>query len=258
MDSETPQSSRFYEFLAWVELNKKNLAIGAAVFVALLFGYFVYQWYSNEQEAAANQALSAIRSTPTSAVMLPEPKAQEYLKVANKFGGTSAGERALLMAAADLYAQGKYQEAQAQFERFLKNYSHGPLAPQAVYGVAACLDALNKVDEALAKYQDVIARYPSEPVAGQAKLAMGRLYEAKNQSELALKMYEDLTKGNPASVWSAEARALREALLQSHPNLAPTNAPTTGAGNPPGAQSISIPLSALTNQAKPAATNSKK
>jgi predicted negative regulator of RcsB-dependent stress response len=258
MDSETPQSSRFYEFLAWVELNKKNLAIGAAVFVALLFGCFVYEWHSNQQEMVANQALSAIRSTPSSAAMLPEPKAQEYLKVANEFPGTGAGERALLMGAADLYAQGKYQEAQAQFERFLKNYSHSSLAPQAAYGVAACLDALNKMDDALAKYQDVIARYSSDPVAGQAKLAMGRLYEAKNQPELALKTYEDLTKGNVASVWGAEARALRETLLQSHPNLAPTNAPATGAGKLPGTQSISIPLSALTNQAKPAATDSKK
>ena len=226
--------------------------------MALRFGYFVYQWHSNEQETAANQALSAIRSTPSSAAMLPEPKAQEYLKVANEFPGTGAGERALLMGAADLYAQGKYQEAQAQFERFLKNYSHSSLTPQAVYGVAACLDALNKVDEALAKYQDVIARYSSESVAGQAKLAMGRLYEAKNQPELALKTYDDLTKGNVVSVWSAEARTLRETLLQNHPNLAPTNAPTTGAGNLPGAQSISIPLSTLTNLAKPAATNSKK
>ena len=258
MDSETSQSSRFYEFLAWVELNKKNLAIAAGAIVALCFGYFIYQWHSNEQEAAANQALSAIRSTPSSAAMLPEPKAQEYLKVANEFSGTAAGERALLMAAADLYAQGKYQEAQAQFERFLKNHSQSPLTPQAVYGVAACLDALNKVDEALAKYQDIMARYPSEPIAGQAKLAMGRLYEAKNQPELALKTYEDLTKGNVPSVWSAEARTLRETLLQNHPNLVPTNAPTTGAGNLPGAQSISIPLSTLTNQGKPAATNSKK
>jgi len=258
MDSETSQSSRFYEFLAWVELNKKNLAIGAGALVALCFGYFVYQWHSNEQEAAANQALSAIRSTPSPSPMLPEPKAQEYLKVANEFSGTAAGERALLMAAADLYAQGKYQEAQAQFERFLKNYSHSPLAPQAVYGVAVCADALNKVDEALAKYQDVVARYPTESVAGQARLAMGRLYEAKNQPELALKTYEELTKGKETSVWSSEARTLRETLLQKHPNLAPTNAPTAGAGNLSGPQSISIPLSALTNQAKPAATNSKK
>ncbi|MEO8428435.1 MAG: tetratricopeptide repeat protein [Verrucomicrobiota bacterium] len=256
MDSETPQSSRFYEFLAWVELNKRNLAIGAGVLVALCFGCFVYQWHSNEQEAAANRALSAIHSTPGSTAMLPEPKAHEYLKVAKDFPGTGAGERALLMGAADLYAQAKYQEAQAQFEEFLKKYSHSSIAPQAVYGVAACLDALNKVDEALAKYQDVIARYSSESVAGQAKLAIGRLHEAKNQPELALKTYDDLIKVNV--VWSAEARALREALLQSHPNLVPTNAPTTGASNLLGRQSISIPLSALTNLVKPAATNSEK
>jgi predicted negative regulator of RcsB-dependent stress response len=258
MDSETPQSSGFYEFLAWVELNKKNLAIGGGTLMALCFGYFVYQWHANERETAANQALSAIRSPRSSAAMLSEPKAPEYLKVANEFPGTGAGERALLMGAADLYAQGKHQEAQTQFERFLKNYTHSSLTSQAVYGVAACLDALNKVDEALAKYQDIIARYSSESVAGQAKLAMGRLYEAKGQPELALKTYEDLTKGKEASVWSAEARTLRETLLQNHPNLVTTNAPTAGAGNLPGAQSISIPLSTLTNQGKPAATNSKK
>jgi predicted negative regulator of RcsB-dependent stress response len=258
MDSETPQSSGLYEFLAWVELNKKNLAIGAGAFAVLCFGYFVYQWHLNEQETSANQALSAVRSMPSSAAMLPEPKAQDYLKVANEFPGTGAGERALLMGAADLYTQGKYQEAQAQFEQFLKSYSHSSLTPQAVCGVAVCLDALNKVDDALAKYRDIIANYPDEPVAVHAKLAMGRLYEAKNQPELALKTYEDLTKGKEANIWSAEARTLRETLLQNHPNLAPTNAPTASVGNLPGAQSISIPLSALTNKTKPAATNSKK
>ncbi|MBI3414036.1 MAG: tetratricopeptide repeat protein [Verrucomicrobia bacterium] len=246
MDSETPQSKGFYEFLAWVELNKKNLITGGIAVVVLGFGLGVYRWRGDQRELLASQALleinppGAAQSTNT-----PPSKAPEYFKMAAEFAGTAAAERALLLAAGDLYVHGNYVQAQSYFEHFLKNNNGSPLAFQAALGTAACLDAQNKTDEALAKYREV-DRYSSGAGVSQARLAMARIYEAKNQPELALKAYDELAKAKDVNVWNSEARTLREALLQKHPQLAPTNAPAAASAAPPGA--ITIPMSAFTNQ----------
>lgn len=245
MDSEMPQSKGFYEFLAWIELNKKNLIRCGIILIVLGFGLGIYRWRNSQRESMANQALLEInppgdgRSTNT-----PPSKAAEYLKVAADFQGTAAGERALLLAAGDFYAHGKYTEAQTIFENFLKRHGDSPLAFQATLGVASCLDALNKTDEALAKYQEV-TRYSIGAGASQARLAMARIYETKNQPEQAIKAYDELTKAKDLNIWNSEARTLREALLQKFPNLAPTNAPAANVTTP-GA--ITIPMSALTNK----------
>ena len=250
MDSESPQSNGFYEFLAWIELNKNNLIMGGAILVAVGFGVGVYRWRDGQRELVANQALLDINppGSPAS-TNTPPSKAAEYLKVAADFSGTAAAERALLLAASDHYIHANYPAAQGIFEKFLKDFGGSPLAVQAAMGVASSYDAQNKTDEAITKYQDVVTRYSTGAGGSQARLAMARIYEAKNQPEQALKAYDELAKAKDFNVWNSESRALREALLQSHPNLAPTNLPAaTSAAVPPGA--ITIPIPSLTNQAK--------
>ena len=250
MDSEAPQSNGFYEFLAWIELNKNNLIMGGAVLIALGFGVGVYRWRAGQRELVANQALLDINPPGTAAsTNTPPPKAADYMKLATDFAGTAAAERALLLAAGDLYVHANYSAAQSAFEKHLKEFGNSPLAVQAAMGLASCYDAQNKTDEAIAKYQDVVTRYSTGAGGSQARLAMARLYEAKNQPEQALKAYDELAKAKDFNVWNNESRALREALLQRHPNLAPTNAPVVPtAANQPGAMTIPVP--ALTNPTK--------
>jgi TolA-binding protein len=161
----------------------------------------------------------AIRPS-TGSAGAPAHRAPDYLKVANQYENTGAGAHALLLAAGDLFTQDQYQEAQNQFERFLKKHDNDPLAPNAAFGVAACLDAQNKLDAALAKYQQVISQYPTSSVAGQAKLHIARLYELKNQPKQALNLYEEMLKAKGSGVGSAEAQSQRAALLLKHPELA--------------------------------------
>jgi tetratricopeptide (TPR) repeat protein len=247
MESNKSPSAGFYEFLAWVELNKQNLLIAAAVLLASALACGVYVWRKNQQETTANQALMAIRPSASSAGA-PLHRAPDYLKVANQYPKTSAGAHALLLGAGDLFTQDQYQEAQNQFERFLKEYGSDPLAPKADFGVAACLDAQNKLDLALAKYQQVIAQYPISSEAGQAKLHIARLYEIKNQPKQALSLYEEMRKGNAKSAWKDEAQSRRAALLQKYPELAETNAPVTVMTNLPVAPTSSVPLKTLENK----------
>jgi len=225
MSSQATGSTRLIEFLAWVEVNKKKLMIGAAAVAVAVAAYSIYQWHRNQAEAEATGALYKIL-TPASQTERPGgPGAQAFLQVASTHPGTSAGAQALLFGAEALFRENKFAETKTQFENFLRTYPDHPMAPTAAFGIAACLDAMDKTNEALAAHQDVVSRYAGSVVASQAKLGLARLYETKGDLAQALRIYEELARPTASSAWGAEASARREQLLQHHPELARTNPP---------------------------------
>ena len=225
MSSQATGSTRMIEFLAWVEVNKKKLLIGAVVVAVAIAAYSVYQWHRNEAEAEATAALYKIQ-TPASQTEKPGgPGAQAFLQVAITHPGTSAGAQALLFGVEGLFRENKFAEAKTQFENFLRTYPDQPMAPTAAFGIAACLDAMDKTNEALTAYQGVVSRYPGSVVASQAKLGLARLYETKGDLTQALRIYDELARPTASSAWGAEASARREQLLAHHPELAGTNPP---------------------------------
>jgi len=225
MSSQTTQSTRMIEFVAWAAVNKKKLLACAAIIAVGIAAGAIYQSNRNRAEAEASAALLKVDKPGVRPESAPEANAQAFLQVATAHPGTSAGERALLLAADALFRESKYAEAKTQFENFLRDYGENPLAPTAALGVAACWDALDKTNEALVAYQDVLSRFAGSAVVAQAKLGLARLYEAKNDPAQALKVYNELTRPNAPSAWSTEAAMRREQLLSKHPELARTNAP---------------------------------
>ena len=222
-DSTQP-STGLYEFLAWVELNKKRVLMGAVAVLLLIVALIVLNYVRDRREAAASDSLLALRPLFGAAERGNNPRPEELLRVTADYPSTSAGERALVLAASALFTEGKYPEAQSQFAKFLTDYGSSPLASIAALGVAASLDAQDKLDAAIAAYQDVAAKYPEDPVAARASLAVAALYEAKQQPEQALKTFEALSKPAIYGNTAMEAMVRKEQLLQRHPNLARTNA----------------------------------
>lgn len=228
MSSEaTTQSLSVYDVLAWLETNKKPLIVGFIIAVVLGFAIATYRYTSDRKELAASEALLKVKPTPAPDGTVTQPDPSAYLKVAEQYPNTSAGERALLLAGSTLFAQGKYQEAQAQLARFLQASPQTPFAATAAFGIAAALEAQNKTDEALSQYQNLAVRYPNSSVLDDAKLAVARIYEGKNQPELALRTYDELVKPEGMGTATAEAMARKTALLAKHPELAKTNAVTS-------------------------------
>lgn len=257
MSSETTGSTGVYEFLAWFEVNKKKVAWGfvALVIVGVVAAYF--RWRNQNVELQANQALLQLRPTPSGQGAETQPSAESFSKVAASFPSTEAAERALLLSAGTLFTEGKYAEAQAQFERFLEKHADHPLAPNAAYGRAAALEAQGKQDEALAAYQNLLTRYPRSFLTDRTKLSVARIYEAKNQPEQALKQYDELIDPQGARASASEALAMKEALLKRHPELvkpaappASTNAtaPSASVTNATGITNATAPSAATTNR----------
>lgn len=219
MESDVTQSAGFYKLWAWFETNKKQVTWGALAAVALgLIGwYFVYQ--QGEKEVIASEALANISLAQATG---PGPRPEnpgEYLKVAADYPRSSAGARALLLAAGSLFTEGKYSEAQAQFQRFLREHRDSPFLGQAMLGIAACLDAQGKTEDAITAYKSLIQHHPGENVMPQAKFALARLYEAQNKPEQARTLFEDVARGDPNSSLGSEAGMRWEELRIKHPEL---------------------------------------
>ena len=227
MQSEPQQSTWLYEVLAWLEFNRKLLIWACAGGLALVVAGYVYLWSRQVAEVHANEALLALRPRTAVDESQQPAAAADFLRFAEEHRSSSAAERALLLAAGELYRDGRYPEAQSAFQKALERNRRGPLAPTAALGVAASLDAQDQVDAALAAYQAVVADFPDTPASARARFALALLHESRNQPEQALKIYDELAAARKLGRASMEASVKREALLKQHPELAPTNAAVT-------------------------------
>jgi len=158
----------------WLEA-KKNLLIGIAIALLVIWGiYFFVTTQQEQKELAAGQALTQLLTTPPASAAGAGQMADALARLAAQYPGTAAGQRAQLQAAAALFTTGRYAEAQAQFQKFIDANASGPLAATAQLGIATSLEAQGK-PEALAAYQRVVSVFPASPAEPAAKAALARL-----------------------------------------------------------------------------------
>lgn len=250
-----------YDLLAWLEVNKKKVGIAAAVLVALGFLFATIRHFKRQKEERASAELLALKPTLVQPTNSPPPQAAGFLKVAENYSGTSAAERARILAATTLFTEGRYADAEKEFSKFLQEFSGSPWAPTAAYGVAASQEAGGKANEAFASYQNVVTAHANSPVVSDAKLALARIYENRKQPEQALRLYNELTAPlpgeQPGQGGNPQAENRKEALLRAHPSLntnAMAPAPLAVAPAAP-APAATNPVPAATNAAPAAATN---
>lgn len=255
MSSDVTQTAGFYDFLAWLEVNKKRVVtiIAVVAVLALAISFTIYT--KNQREIAADAALLKLGLPLAQTDAAPTATAKDFEKVAIDFAGTGAGERALLESAGLLFSESNYAEALVQFKKFQADYSASRMVGISVIGVAACLDAQNKIDEAIIAYKDVLARFPSESVAGQSRIALARIYEARKQPDVALKYYDEILKSSVRSGWANEASEFREMLLSKNPNLISNTVPAVVKAMPqikstPALTNVVKSVNAVTNAAK--------
>jgi len=215
---------------AWFETNKKPAAVagGIAVIVGLVVWFVV--WQQAQKQIDAGNALSDV-AVGSGGQRTDTPEA--YLRVAANFPKSSAGAQAVLLAAANLFADGKFPEAQAQFEKFIREYRESPFMSQALLGVAACLEAEGKTEQALTAYKDLVTRHAKESVIPQAKFALARLYEAQGKPELARDLFEQIEHDNPYGSLGSEAGMRLEDLNTKYPKPVPAPVSTAPLGTAP-------------------------
>jgi tetratricopeptide (TPR) repeat protein len=232
-------SSGMIGLLAWVEVNKKRLAIGGAAMIVLIAVVALVVQQQARREINASRALSDIRIPANPALPAQSGTAEALLKLADEYAGTKAAARALLISASVLYSEKRYDDAQKRYEKLLKDYPACPWVADANLGIAASLDAQGKSTDAISKFEEIRRRFATSPAAEEAKLSLARLYEGQRPED-AFRLYDEVTKNSPGTSLAAEAAFRKEELERKHPELAKLNQPIMPAPMPAPMQMSNI------------------
>jgi tol-pal system protein YbgF len=177
----------------WDQHKGKVLLYGGLLLVALLISV-IYQVTEHRKLAASRAMLASATS------------AAEYAEVIEKFGGTMAAANAHLLLAASQREEGKFDEAIATLEDFLKAHPDHPLAGGALLSIGETQEAAGRGDEALATYQETAAKYPDSYGAPASLLAEAALLRNDGKTDEARRIYEDLISQFPESYMAQQAQ----------------------------------------------------
>ena len=240
MEPEVGQSESLLRLWNWILDRQKQLVNGVLGISILALGIYGFLNYQEGKEISASQAVSRASLGKLGEPTPPAELAAGFLKVAQDHAGTKAAAQATLRAASALFADSKFSEAQAQFERFISLDPASPFVGVAKFGVASCLDAAGKATEAAAKYDEIGQRYSTEPIAEDAKLALASSYITQNKPEMAYKLYQEMMESGKAGNSMQEIFSKRMELLQKYPYLQ---------SNTPPARAVTPTLNSTMNSA---------
>lgn len=234
MESKAADLPLSDKLLAWFETNKKPAALAASVVAVVGIVTWLVLNHQEEKATGASEALSSAFVSQLTGGMGRQDNPEPYLKVAAEYPGSNAGAQALLLAAGNLFSEGRFAEAQAQFEKFTREHRDSPFMAEALLGVAASLNAQGKSDLAVSAYKDLISHHPAETVIPQAKFSLASLYEAQNKPELARDLFTEVEREDRMGTMGVEAGMRVEDLISKYPRLAPPAVATTNSALPFG------------------------
>ena len=191
------------------EENKSTTLGAGIVLIALVAGFFGYQWYKNSQDVEGEKklykAVYAFESDSLSAA------AKEMAKISDEFGGNTQNLSDLYLGIT-LLKQGKYDQA---IEK-LKNFSSSDLLVQArAYSLVGDAYAEKKsFGEAIDYYQKAADYKPNKFFTPTYLLKLALAFEANKQGKEALDAYSQITDKFPESAESVPAKKYK-ALLES-------------------------------------------
>ncbi len=191
------------------EENKSTTLGAGIVLIALVAGFFGYQWYKNSQDVEGEKklykAVYAFESDSLSAA------AKEMAKISDEFGGNTQNLSDLYLGIT-LLKQGKYDQA---IEK-LKSFSSSDLLVQArAYSLIGDAYAEKKsFGEAIEYYQKAADYKPNKFFTPTYLLKLALAFEANKQGKEALDAYSQITDKFPESAESVPAKKYK-ALLES-------------------------------------------
>lgn len=108
-------------------------------------------------------------------------------------------ESAAFAEAEALNQAGKYKEAFAAYDAFLKSYSGSKLAPDALYGMGYTQFALKSYKSSAATQQKFLDSYATHPLAPNAMLSLANSQIQLGQIPAAKKTLKDLINTHPSA-----------------------------------------------------------
>ena len=138
----------------------------------------------------------------------------DFGSIADDYSGEVAGKAIFYLATAH-YESNNYDEAMANFEKYIKNYHQDRMTTaSAIAGIAACLEGKQEFAKAAEKYLEAVDYYPESPSAPDYYYGAVRCYvQADNlaKAEEALdKLHKDYSGTDyfrDAQMWVMKLKA---------------------------------------------------
>jgi tol-pal system protein YbgF len=123
------------------------------------------------------------------------------------------------------YNQGKYEQAIANFRRYLEGYGQTEAADNALFWIAESLNAQGRSSEALREYERLLADYPRSDRAAAALFKKGVLLLQLERREEGVTTLRSIITQYPAAPEATQAT--QELTRLGEPLTAPVLAPRT-------------------------------
>lgn len=182
---------------AFIEKYKKPIMYGFLAIILLVGGYFLYRNFVSEpREAKANELIAKGQQyfatnnfeTALKGDSLGFPG---FVKIADEYGSTKAGNLAQLYAGLSYAKTGKYQEAVNCLEDF-SDCDDEMVSPAAIGALGNCYAELDQLDKATATLLKAAKAADNNSLSPIYLIQAGEIFEAQGKPEKALECYQEI------------------------------------------------------------------
>lgn len=191
-----------FDPLFFWEQHKKQIVIYAAVLGAGALAFGLYE-LDQQRKAGKAQELFARAGTAT-----------EYKEIIENYPRSMEAGNAHLLLAEKLRDAKDYEGSIATLRDFMAVQPNHPLIDGAYLSLAADLEAEGKTQEAIAEYQNIVSRFADRYSAPVAQMARANLLRSQGNIEEARRAYENVQAQFPESYFSRQALEEMKLLKQ--------------------------------------------
>lgn len=192
----------------WLKVNQKLVLIVTGGVVVIVLGAVLYK---KSAETKIENAERAFFQAQTATAQNPASAASELEKVATRYAGTSAGDRAALLAAQSLMTAGKTAAAMKRLEALAAGGGASRLGSTLQTLLAAGYENLNKPADAATAYLAAASASTGDAKA-QRQADAARAFMAAGNAAEAIKLWTILSKDERGPL-AAEAHVRLGELL---------------------------------------------
>lgn len=188
--------------LDWIKKNRETF-IGSLVILvaAAIFAVYFFMHYRGLRDTAWKNLFMAQQIGYQGNVAAAQ---QQLDGIAASFGSTSAAQYALLTKGDIFFAQNKFKEAAAEYEKVLKDKELGPFA---LYSSGKCKEAEGDLAGAMAQYSEFLSKNPEHFIAPEVHASLARAQELSGAKDLAKTTLEKIVLLYPDTAWAMQAKA---------------------------------------------------
>lgn len=201
--TEAPKKSD--KALTWIKKNRETFIGSIAILVAVVvFAVYFFIHYRTLRDTAwknlfVAQQVSYSGDTTQALNLLSQ--------VEITYAGTSARPYAILTKGDMFFAQGKFDEAGAEYTKLLTAKDLGMFA---AYNLGKSKEAAGDLAGAQAQYADVLAKYPDHFITPEAHYSLAGAQELSGAKDAARTTYEKIVLLYPETSWAAQSKARLE------------------------------------------------